>query len=80
MSREFPGNTSPVGKPSIKARLTATPCGTLPIHTGHGTGYAQTTAQTSYPGKGSKSGATSKGGLTTRSGHGTGYGQESSRG
>lgn len=73
-------NPTPAGKPSVKARMSATPCGTLPIHTGHGKEYGQVSAPTSYPGKGSKSGATSKGGLTIHTGHGTEIGPTTSRG
>jgi hypothetical protein len=80
MERGFPGNPSPVGKPSITKRLTATSCGTLPIHTGHGKEIGPTQAERSFTGKGHKSGATSKGGLTIHTGHGTEYGQTSSRG
>jgi len=80
MGKEFPGNPSPVGKPSVKARLTATPCGTLPIHTGHGKEIGSTQAPRTFTGKGYKSGATSKGGLTIGTGHGTEIGPTTSRG
>jgi hypothetical protein len=81
MGREFPGNTSPVGKPSVKVRQAATPCGKLEIHTGHGKEYGQVSAERSFTGKSSTSnGATSKGGLSIGGGHGTEYGQTSSRG
>jgi hypothetical protein len=82
MGREFPGNTSPAGKPSVTARLTPTSRGTLAIHTGHGTGYAQTCAERTFPGKSGavKNGATSKGGLTIHTGHGTEYSAVTSRG
>jgi hypothetical protein len=77
---EAPMTTTPIGKPSVKARLTATPCGTLPIHTGHGKEIGPTVAPTSFPGKGYKSGATSKGKLTIHTGHGTEIGPTTSRG
>jgi PHP family Zn ribbon phosphoesterase len=78
---EFPGNPSPVGKPSIKTRLAATSKGKLAIHTGHGKEYGQVSAERSFTGKsGTSNGATPKGGLTIRTGHGTEYGQTSSRG
>ena len=81
MGKEFPGNPSPVGKPSVKVRQAATPCGKLDIHTGHGKEYGQKSAERSFTGKSSlNNGATPKGGLTVRSGHGTEYGQVSSRG
>jgi pyridoxine 5'-phosphate synthase PdxJ len=78
---EYPGNPSPVGKPSITARLTALSKGKLEIHTGHGKEIGQTTAQRSFPGtKSNPTAATQKGGLTIHTGHGTEYGQVSSRG
>jgi len=79
---EFPGNPSPVGKPSVKTRLATTPKGKLAIHTGHGKEYGQTTAPRSHTGGGNglANGATSKGGLSIGGGHGTEYGQTSSRG
>jgi hypothetical protein len=80
MGKEFPGNPSPAGKPSIKTRLAATPCGTLPIHTGHGKEIGPTQAPTTFSGKGYKSGATSKGTLPIHTGHGTEIGPTTSRG
>jgi len=81
MGQEFPGEHTPLGKPSIKARQTATSRGTLPIHTGHGTGYGQVCAERSFTGKSSlNNGATSKGGLTIHTGHGTEIGPTTSRG
>jgi len=77
---EYPGNPSPVGKPSITARKTATSKGTLPIHTGHGKEIGQTSAARSFTGKAAANGATPKGGLPHHTGHGTEYGQVSSRG
>jgi hypothetical protein len=79
---EFPGNPSPLGKPPIKAVLTATPKSKLAIHTGHGKEYAQVNAARSHTGGGNglDNGATRKGGLTIGTGHGTEYGQVSSRG
>lgn len=78
---EFPGNPSPLGKPSIKTRLAATPHGKLAIHTGHGKEYGQVSAERSFTGKAStNNGATPKGGLSIGGGHGTEYGQVSSRG
>jgi hypothetical protein len=81
MGQEFPGEHSPLGKPSIKARLTPLSKGKLEIHTGHGKEYGQTTAKTSYPGtKSNPTAATSKGGLTIHTGHGTEIGPTTSRG
>jgi hypothetical protein len=78
--REHPMQVSPAGKPSVKVRLAPTPCGTLPIHTGHGKEIGSTQAPRSFTGKAHKSGATSKGGLTIGTGHGTEIGPTTSRG
>jgi hypothetical protein len=78
--RGFPGNPSPVGKPSITVRHAATSKGKLECHTGHGTEIGPTQAARSFTGKAAASGATSKGGLPHYTGHGTEYGQTSSRG
>jgi hypothetical protein len=79
MGHEFPGEHTPAGKPKV-TRMAATPCGKLPIHTGHGKEIGPTQAPRTFTGKGHKSAATSKGGLTIHTGHGTEIGPTTSRG
>jgi hypothetical protein len=76
MGRDFPGNPSPVGKPSINARKSVESKGGLTVRSGHGTGYAQESLSFSGTG-GGKSG---KKLCDDHSGHGKEYGQETRRG